>query len=286
MIRLGVNTWLWTSRFEEQHLFCIDNAVEVGAEAIDFSVGDPYGFPVEKTAEKLKGSGLDVIVSTALPTHCNPISPDRWERKAAADFIRRLVDIAVVLGSPIVGGVTYVGSGYHTGVPRTAKEVELAVEHLREVCGYAADKGITIAMEPVKRFETHFMNTAGQAMELIEATGVDNLKVHLDFFHMNIEEANIPDAIRSCKDKLAYLHLVDSNRDTPGKGHVPWKEAFEALRDIGFDGAGCIETFNPATVAQTGCMTYLMRSFANSPEEMALDGLGYLKGIRREVFGE
>ncbi len=285
MIRLGVNTWLWANRFEERHLYCVDNAIQMGAEAIDFSVNDPYSFPMEKTAEKLEGSGLSVVVTTAMPTHCNPISPDLWERRAAADYMHRLIDIAAALKAPVVGGVNYVGSGYHSGAPRSKQEVSLAADYLKEACAYAAQFGICIAMEPVKRFETHFLNTAQQALELIDVTGADNLKVHLDTFHMNIEEASIPGAIRMCGSKLAHLHLVENNRDTPGKGHIPWKEVFEALKDISFEGAGVIETFNPQTLEETGPLTYLMRRFADTPEELASDGLKFLKGIRAEVFG-
>ena len=119
MLRLGVNTWLWANRFEERHLYCIDNAARMGAEVMDFSVNDPYSFPVDAVAEKMAGTGMEAVVTTALPTHCNPISPEAWERKAAADYMRRLIDIAAKLKAPLVGGVTYAGSGYHSGKIRT-----------------------------------------------------------------------------------------------------------------------------------------------------------------------
>ena len=285
MVRLGVDTWLWANRFEERHLFCIDNAKELGAEAIDFSVNDPYTFPVEQVAQKMKGSGMTAIVSTAMPTHCNAISEDTWERKAAAGYLHRLIEIAARLESPIVGGVNYAGSGYTKGRARTAQEVEWAVQYLREACAFAAPLGVSVAMEPVKRFESHFLNTAAQAMELIDAAGIDNLKVHLDTFHMNIEEASIPGAIRLCGSRLAHLHLVENNRDTPGRGHIPWKEVFEALKEIGFEGAGCIETFNPQTLDETGPLTFLTRRYADTPEELITTGLTFLKKMRAEVYG-
>ena len=286
MVRLGVDTWLWANRFEERHVFCIDNAKELGAETIDFSVNDPYGFPVDLVAQKMKGSGMTAVVSTAMPTHCNAISDDAWERKAAADYLHRLIEIAADLDSPIVGGVNYTGSGYLKGRPRTEEEVDRAVQYLREAAAFAAPLGVSIAMEPVKRFESHFMNTAAQALELIDAAGVDNLKVHLDTFHMNIEEANIPDAIRSCGKRLAHLHFVENNRDTPGRGHIPWKEVFQALKDIDFDGAGCIETFNPQTLDETGPLTFLTRRYADTPEELVTIGLSFLKKVRTEVYGD
>lgn len=122
-------------------------------------------------------------------------------------------------------------------------------------------------------------------MELIDLVGADNIKVHLDTFHMNIEEDDIPGAIRLCGDKLAYMHLVDSNRGTPGMGHIPWLDVFKALKDIDYHGAGCVETFNPQRLDEIAPLTYLTRRFADTPEELAEQGLRYLKAARTMVYG-
>lgn len=285
MIKLGLNTWLWACYFDESNLSCIDTAYELGAEAIDLCVNDPFKFPAEAVAERLAKYDMDVIVTTAMPTHVNAISADPAEREAALTFVKKLLDVAEIVHAPLIGGVNYCGSGAHTGHARTQEEIDRAAAYLKEACAYAAAKGITIAMEPVKRFETHFLNTAQQALELIDLVGAPNLKVHLDTFHMNIEEASIPGAIRSCGDKLAYLHLVENNRDTPGRGHIPWTEVFEALKEIGFEGAGCIETFNPQEFEITSSMTYLTRKFAETPEELSKIGLEFLKKVRAHVYG-
>lgn len=280
MLKLGLNTWLWACRFEERHLFCIDKAAELGAEALDFSVNDPFTFPVRQARLRMEQYEMEPIVTTAMPKHVNAISPEKEEREAALTFIKRLIDIAGELEAKVVGGVNYAGSGYHTGKPRTQQEIEWDVEYLRAACEYASQYGVTIALEAVKRFETHFLNTADQALELIELAGMPNLKVHLDTFHMNIEEADIPGAIEQCGDKLAYMHLVDSNRGAPGMGHIPWTEVFRALKKINYSGVGCVETFNPQTLDETGPLTYLTRKFAETPEELAERGLRYLKAVR------
>ncbi|MCD7736417.1 MAG: sugar phosphate isomerase/epimerase [Lachnospiraceae bacterium] len=285
MVNLGLNTWLWANKFEKKHLFCIDKAYELGAEAIDFSVNDPFGFPTKDVAQRVKQYDMEVIVTTAMPADCNAISPDPEEREKALDYMKKLLDIAGELGSGIVGGVNYVGSGYHTGKPRTQQEIEWDVEYLRAASEYASQYGVDIALEAVKRFETHFVNTAAQAMELIRLADRPNLKVHLDTFHMNIEEADFAEAIESCGEKLAYMHLIDSNRGAPGMGHVPWVEVFRALKKIGYEGVGCIETFNPETLEETCSLTYLNRKFADTPEELAKQGLTYLKAVRTMVYG-
>jgi D-psicose/D-tagatose/L-ribulose 3-epimerase len=286
MFKLGVDTWLWTSVFEEEHLYCIDEAERLGANAIDFSINDPWKFPTKKATERMKDSGMTVITSTALPLSYNPISPEKTERDAALEFMKRLVDITAMLGANVTGGVNHSASGYHSGKPRSEQELDWCAEYLRKLTDYARPNGIDIAMEPVKRFESHFINTAAQALDMIERVGAYNLKVHLDTFHMNIEEADFTEAILACGDKLVHLHLADSNRGAPGMGHVPWLDVFKALKKIGYTGAGCIETFNPETLDETGKMTYLTRRFAKTPRELVQSGFRYLNAVGTITYGE
>ena len=285
MVKLGLNTWLWAYQFGTEHLTCIDTAAKLGAEVMDFFVNDPRCFPTKEVAERMKQYSMETVVTTAMTPEYNAISPDPAVREAALTFMKGLLDVTAELGAVVVGGVNYVGSGYHTGKPRSQQEIDWDVEYLRAAGEYAAQYGIDIALEPVKRFETHFLNTAAQALELIELTGLPNIKVHLDTFHMNIEEADIPGAIEMCGEKLAYLHLIDSNRGAPGMGHVPWVDVFKALKKIDYQGAGCIETFNPATLDETSSLTYLTRRFADTPEELSERGLKYLKAVRTMVYG-
>lgn len=284
MLRLGLDTWLWASIFEERHLYCIKEAKRLGAQVVDFSINDPFSFPADKAAALIRETGLEAVTSTALPMRCNPISADHTERAAAQAFMKKLVDVTAQLGARVTAGVNYAASGYLTGKPRTEAEIERAAEHLRAIAEYAQPYGITVAVEPVKRFESHFLNTAEQALDLLQRVRMPNLKIHLDTFHMNIEEANLPDAILACGDQLVHLHLVDSNRGAPGMGHIPWVEVFRALRKINFDGTACIETFNPETLEETCGMTYLTRKFAATPEELAVRGLKYLRAAETIAY--
>ncbi len=279
MIKIGLDTWLWARTFTEQHLYCIKKIKELGAEVIDFSINDPNVFPTAKAARIVKECGLEVVTSTAMPLECNPISPDKNIRLKALDYMKRLIDITAGLEAKITGGVNYAASGYHTGKPRTQDELKWSAQYMQEVAAYASRYGITIAIEAVKRFESHLINTAGQALDYLKMVGFANVKVHLDTFHMNIEEADIPEAIEKCKDKLAYLHFADSNRGAPGMGHVPWVEVYKALDKINYNGLACIETFNPRTLEETCSLTYLNRKFADTPEELAKKGLEYLRAI-------
>jgi D-psicose/D-tagatose/L-ribulose 3-epimerase len=284
MIRLGLDTWLWASTFEERHLYCIDEAKKLGAQVIDFSINDPFCFPTNEAAELVKQNEIEVVTSTALPIDCNPISTDKSERCSALHFMKKLVDITAQLGGRVTAGVNYAASGYTTGKLRTQQEIQWSVEHLCAVAEYASQYDIVVAVEPVKRFESHFLNTAEQALELLKLVDMPNIKVHLDTFHMNIEEKNLPDAIISCGDKLAHMHLVDSNRGVPGMGHIQWIDVFNALKKINYSGTACIETFNPEMIEESCKMTYLTRKFASTPQELASRGLRYLRAVETIVY--
>lgn len=277
MLKLGLDTWLWASVFTKEHLFCIERVKELGGDIIDFSINDPDVFPVKEAAALVKEYGLEAVTSTALPLSCNPISPDRKERETALEFIKKLIDITAELGAGITAGVNYAASGYHTGLPRTGQELEWSVEYMKKAAAYARQCGILIAVEPVKRFESHLINTAKQALDYITLVGEPNIRVHLDTFHMNIEEADLPAAIEQCGDKLAHLHFPDSNRGVPGMGHIPWVRVLRSLHKMNYQGAACIETFNPETISETCSMTYLNRTFADTTEELAQKGLRYLR---------
>lgn len=276
-MKLGADTWLWAATFGKEHLFCIEEAARMGCEVIDFSINDPRVFPVQEAAKRVEDCGMVAVTSTALPLACNPISPDREVRGKALEFMERLVDITALLGAHVTGGVNHSASGYHSGKVRSAQEVEWCAQYLEKLTAYAGQRGVTIAMEPVKRFESHFMNTAAQALEMIDLVKAQNLGVHLDTFHMNIEEASFTEAILSCGPHLKHMHLVDSNRGAPGQGHIDWVEIMRALKAIGYEGTACIETFNPNTLDETCMMTYLTRQFAKTPGELVERGMKTLK---------
>ena len=118
-----------------------------------------------------------------------------------------------------------------------------AAGNLRELAGYAASKGIRLALETLNRFETDFLNTVQQGIRLLDEIGCDNVGFLLDTFHMNIEEKNLGQAIRMAGDRLFDFHACSNDRGTPGEDHLDWKEISQALKEIDYDGAVVIESF-------------------------------------------
>ena len=205
-------------------------------------------------------------------------------RKNGIELLKKLVDINVEIGSKILGAVNYAAWGYLTGRPRTEDEWNWSVESMREVGLYAKNKSdMIIAVEPVNRFETHFLNIAEDAVRYCKHVGTGNVKVHLDSFHMIREELSFTEAVEVCgKRYLGYVHVCENNRGIPGTGLVPWKEFFTALKRIGYTGHLVIESFDPGFQGLNR-LCAIWRKFADTGEELAIQGLKNLKKIEKSL---
>jgi len=284
MFRIGVDSFIWSENFSESDLWIIRKAKELGFETLDIFIGHPEVFPTEKVKEKVTEAGIEVVTTNTLNKNTSFISSDPSVRAAGVQSLKKLVDINIQLGSRILGGVTYAGWGCLTGKPRTEQEWEWSVGAMREVAHYAKEKGdVIIAIEPVNRFETHFINTAQDAVKYCQDVGIGNMKVHLDTFHMIREETSFAGAVRTCgREYLGYVHVCENNRGIPGTGLVPWKEFFTALKDIGYWGPMVIESFDPS-FEELNRLCAIWRRFAESGEILAIEGLKNLRAVALEV---
>ena len=280
----GVDSFIWTEVFSENDIWIIPKAKELGFDTVDLAVAYPETFPLEKVLEAKEQTGLDLVTTTTLGLETNPISPDPEIRKNAVKHMKKMVDINIALKSKILGGVIYAGWGYITKKPRTAEEWDLSVTFMKEIANYALDNwdGI-LAVECINRFETHFLNIAADAVQYCKDVGTENMKVHLDCFHMNMEEKSFSGAIKTCGNKyLGYMHVNENDRGIPGTGLVPFKELFEALKEVNYTGPLTIESFDPSFEELSGNCA-IWRKLADSGEDLAIKGLANLKEIERSM---
>jgi len=284
MFKFGVDSFIWSENFSKEDLWIIPKAKELGFETIDIAIAHPENFPTQLVKNKIESVGLEIVTTTTLSKETNLISPDSQVRKNGIKNLKLLVDINIKLGSKILGGVNYAAWGYLTGKPRTEQEWNWSVNAMKEVANYAKEKGeLIIAVECVNRFETHFLNIAEDAVRYCKDVGIDNIKVHLDSFHMIREELSFREAVETCgKEYLGYVHVCESNRGIPGTGLVPWKEFFTALKDIGYTGPLVIESFDPG-FEELNSLCAIWRKFADSGEALAVEGLKNLKAIAKEI---
>jgi len=285
MEKFGVDTFIWTENFEEKDLCIIPKAKEIGFEYMDFAVAHPEKFPVEKVRALLDETGIKPITTTTLGLETNLISPDPIVRANGVKHLKTLVDVNVAIGAKILGGVNYAAWGYLTRLPRTEQEWGWSVDCMKEVCQYASDRDpdLIIAVECINRFETHFLNIASDAVAYCKAVNEPNIKVHLDCFHMNVEENSFSEAFETCGSQyLGYMHVNENNRGIPGTGMVPWPEVFRSLRRIGYQGPLVIESFDPNFEELSGNCA-IWRKLADSGEELAIKGLANLKAISAAI---
>ena len=285
MFKFGVSSFIWSENFSKNDLNLIKTAKNLGFEAIDLLISHPEDFPVKEVREITKSIGIEPTTITVLNRETNLINPDIKIRKAGIEFLKKLIDINTAIGSKILGGVNYAAWDYLSGKPRTEDEWKMSIECMREVANYARHGSeVVIAVEPVNRFETHFLNIAEDAVKYCKEVGTDNIKVHLDSFHMIREELNFTKAVKTCgKEYLAYVHVCENNRGIPGTGLVPWKEFFYALKIIGYNGPMVIESFDPS-FEELNRLCAIWRKFAETGEALAVEGLKNLKNIEKEII--
>jgi D-psicose/D-tagatose/L-ribulose 3-epimerase len=196
------------------------------------------------------------------------------------NYVRHCVEAARTLGAANVIGPLYsaVGRTWQSTEDERKRDTDLLVEQLRQLSVHAADNGVVLCVEPLNRFETSFMNLAGQAIDVVDRVGNPACGILLDTFHMNIEERSIGDAIRAAGPRLRHLHSCENDRGAPGSGHVPWTEVRDAVRDIGYDGPVVIESFTSKvkTIARAAA---IWRSFAPTQDALAEDGLSFLRQL-------
>lgn len=271
-MKYAAHSLMWTPTFTEKDLELFDKLKRMGFDGVEIFLNHPESLPMKKIKEKMDETGMGCTLSIGLGKEQNLISPDRRARDAGVAFLKEGIDVACELDSDVVSGVIYAAWGEFTGKMRTEDEWNYSKECLFKVAEYAKGKGVMLALEPVNRFETYFLNTIEDTRKMVEEINHPNIGIHADTFHMNIEEESFYGAIKMAGEHLCHVHLCENNRGIPGTGHVPWDDVFRALRELNYDRWAVVESFVPA-VEEVARMTAIWRQLAPSADVMAEEGL-------------
>ena len=171
-----------------------------------------------------------------------------------------------------------VGRCWRSTPAERERDVEQVARTLRALGGYAADRGVVLGVETLNRFETSFLNTTAQALELIGRVDHPAVGVALDLFHLGIEEKNVGDALRAAGPRLVHLQVAENDRGTPGTGSLPWREVAAALREIQYSGRVVIETFSDRVEAIARAAA-IWRPLAPDSDSLAREGLAFLRPL-------
>lgn len=284
MGKVGVHLLVWTINLEENLAGYFEKAKSAGADGVEVPVMSPMKLDF-KTAKKigqgLEKFGLQCTCGGGLGKDPSLIDEDVNVRKKGKKYLKRYVDICVDMGSHLIAGVLYGGFEVSLGRARNKNEWLWAVEGLQEVAGYAKEKKVTLCLEVINRYETYFFNTAEEGIKLIKNIDRNNVKLHLDTYHMNIEEKNFYTPIVKSKGYLGYMHCCENDRGIPGTGHVNWDDVFKGLSEIGYNGWLVIESFY-GPIKQMPIASSVWRKLANSPDEIVIQGVKFIRKKMKE----
>jgi D-psicose/D-tagatose/L-ribulose 3-epimerase len=281
MAQIGVNAWVWSSPVNTAEFGRLAPMVKrMGFDLIEFGVESTADLDYVQAADLARTNGLGVSVCAAMGPDRDLIHSDDSIRRNGMDYVKHCIDAAKTVGAKNVIGPLYsaVGRTWQSTDDERKRDTDLLVRQLKELSDYAGDRGVGLAVEPLNRFETSFMNLASQAIEVVDRVDHPACGILLDTFHMNIEERSIGDAIRAAGKRVRQIHTCENDRGAPGSGHVPWQEVAKACRDIGFNGPYVIESFTNK-VKSIARAAAIWRNFAPTQDALAEDGLKFLRKL-------
>jgi D-psicose/D-tagatose/L-ribulose 3-epimerase len=275
-MKFGVNTFIWTASFNRSHLSLLPAIKKHGFDGIEVSLFRPVDFAAADIRRGLQENALECTICSVLTGDLSVISEDAAVRRETLSHMKDCVKAAADVGAKLIAGPLYAPVGYLPGRRRTDDEWNWAVECYQELGPVLEVHGVEIAIEPLNRFETYFLNTAEDAVALCEAIDHPRVGILFDTFHANIEEKNLGSAFRKVAPHLKHVHTCENDRGIPGTGHVEWDDVFAALREVKYDRWLTIESFGFA-LGELSAAASIWRDIAPTPESIAFEGVKFLK---------
>ena len=271
--QLGVHLMVWSGKISAEEMALFPLISEMGYNGVEVPIFDPAAFDTTAVRQACVNSGLACTASTAMAPGLSLIDDER--RAQGVAFLQNVVRAASALGSDLLCGPMAVPVGELRGRGFTDQEFDTCVRSLQEVGAVASAEGVTLALEPLNRFETFMLNTVQDGVSLMNAVDQPSVGLLLDTFHMHIEEKSTPDAIRRAAMHIKHFHCSENDRGAVGSGQVDWTGTFQALADVQYSGWLVVESFN-AVIPELAGATCIWRPLAESPYALAKDSLSFL----------
>jgi D-psicose/D-tagatose/L-ribulose 3-epimerase len=252
--------------------FAIAKTAEYGFDMMEIILPASLDFDPKTVKKQLLEKQISGRCTLNLPPDCHiPFYPEK-----ATTIIKAALDKVAEMDSDFLGGVLHSAIAQFTGQPCTKEERIIVQQVFTEVAAYARERNITIAPEPVNRYESYVFTAAGEVLEMIDNIGTENIGLHLDTFHMNIEEHNFYDPVVSAGNRLKHLHITESDRGMTGEGNVHWDDLFRGLAEINYQGPLVLENFSSQIKELVG-PTSLWRPSKYNSEDLAKGSLAFMR---------
>ncbi|MFF1539276.1 sugar phosphate isomerase/epimerase family protein [Microbacterium sp. NPDC058269] len=277
-MNIGCHGLVWTGNFDAEGIrLAVRKTKEAGFDLIEFPLMDPFSFDVSVAKDALEEYDLAVSASLGLSEVTDVTSSDPAIVAAGEALLIKAVDVLADLGGQHFCGVIYSAMKKYME-PVTAEGLASSRAAIARVADHAARRGVSVSLEVVNRYETNVLNTARQALAYVAEVDRPNLGIHIDTYHMNIEESDMFAPVLDAAPALRYVHIGESHRGYLGTGTVDFDTFFKALGRIGYDGPIVFESFSSAVVApDLSRMLGIWRNLWNDNVELGAHANAYIR---------
>mgnify|MGYP001765691246 FL=1 len=247
---IGIISMFYARPFGREHFALFPRMKRAGMDFVELLVPEPGELDLAETRAAASDAGLGIVLAARVNLTRDLAGADDAAYRAGIDYLKSTVTIAGGLGATIVGGPLYGAPLVFAGRPpapvaedKRLRTVDRVIAGLKEAGAFAADHGVTLAIEPLNRFETDFCATTVQGIDLTDRVGMPSVGLMLDTFHMNMEDPDLAEAILQAGPRLVHFQANENNRGFVGSGHVDWPSIARALKRIGYAGPVTLEPF-------------------------------------------
>jgi D-psicose/D-tagatose/L-ribulose 3-epimerase len=281
---IGVHALVWVGGWTEPEArTAIESTKAAGYDLIEIPLLDPWSVDVKMTQRLLEEHELAMTASLGLSPETDVSSEDPAVVQAGERLLRQAADVVRDLGGDYLCGVIYCNLGKYAGPP-TDRGRANSVHAIQRLADHAAASGTSLGVEVVNRYESNLFNTARQALAFIADVDRPNVYVHLDTYHMNIEEPDMVSPVLRCGDRLGYVHIGESHRGYLGSGSVDYAGFFRALAQVGYGGTITFESFSSAVVSPVlSNMLAIWRNLWDDSTDLASHARSFIDGHLRAV---
>jgi D-psicose/D-tagatose/L-ribulose 3-epimerase len=277
-MKFAANALIWTTEFDHRSFPILPQLREHGFDGFELAMFEPVKLDTRSIRRALGSNDLECTVCSILPAGMNPISEKAEIRHRTRQHLIDSIKATADLGSTLMAGPIYSPVGHLSGRRRTHDEWRWAIDCFQALGDTLRANQVTLALEPLNRFETYFLNTAADAAKLCEDIAHPNIGVLLDTFHTNIEEKDVLAAFTQMGKRLKHIHACENDRGIPGTGHVDFSGIAAALKLIGYSEWITIESFGYSH-KELAAAAAIWRDLAPTPEAVAFEGLRFLKRV-------
>ncbi len=278
-MKIGCHGLVWTGTYDAAGIrHAVQKTSEAGFDLIEFPLMDPFTFDVAVARAALDETGLVATGSLGLSEATDISSEDGDAVRAGEELLLRAVDVLAELGATDLCGIIYSAMRKYME-PATPGGVANSQAVIGRIADRARQAGIKVSVEVTNRYESNVLNTARQAREFVKGAGSSDVGVHLDTYHMNIEETDMFSPVLDTADLLSYVHIGESHRGYLGTGSVDFDGFFSALHRIGYDGPVVFESFSSAVVApDLSRMLGIWRNLWSDSDELGAHANSFIRG--------